>query len=188
MWRDDARDGEGVAGRLEDDAVVRHQALGEELEILGLVGTRPAERARPPSAIATSQKSRCTSSPTDLTIGCLLRLDDARTGGGGRERHLRIRTHNRRTRASLKGRPVTPAGSCAQRTISACTTAFSREPPVPEPRVILRRRFPWLQGLRGHSHAGMPRPWTLTARACRGQSASTPSARWADHRSFARSA
>src|SRR5439155_22943833 len=32
----------------------------------GVVSTRPAERTSPPSAIATSQKSRCTSNPIAL--------------------------------------------------------------------------------------------------------------------------
>jgi len=34
----------------------------------GRVAIRPAERTRPSSALATSQKSRCTSSPIALTI------------------------------------------------------------------------------------------------------------------------
>jgi hypothetical protein len=39
-----------------------------------LVATRPAERARPPSATATSQKSWCTSSPIDMPIDYLPRI------------------------------------------------------------------------------------------------------------------
>src|SRR3954447_14577020 len=56
----------------------------------GVVAIRPAERARPPSAIATWQKSRCTSNPIDLPT-TTSRLDDTTRGVRRAERHLRIR-------------------------------------------------------------------------------------------------
>ena len=42
----DLRDGQGVAGRLEDHAVIRRQAAGEQSEFLG-AARHPASRARP---------------------------------------------------------------------------------------------------------------------------------------------
>jgi hypothetical protein len=58
----------------------------------GLVAIRPAERTVPASAIATSQKSRCTSIPIALTTATLLALDGAGAQVG--KRHRRIRAHS----------------------------------------------------------------------------------------------
>jgi hypothetical protein len=50
--------------RLERHLIVGCEALGEELQILGR-GLDPASRSPDSSLIATSQKSRCTSSAID---------------------------------------------------------------------------------------------------------------------------
>jgi hypothetical protein len=98
--RNEPCDGERVASRLEHHAVVCARLWAKRVSSSGVVATRPAERARPPSAIATSQKSRCTSKPIELPM--TTSPDDDSEGGGGRERHLRIRAHER-TRAGRRG-------------------------------------------------------------------------------------
>src|SRR3954447_1273 len=74
----------------------------------GVVAIRPAERARPPSAIATWQKSRCTSNPIDLPT-TTSRLDDttAEFGGQNDTYGFALAAHP----GESQGRPVTPAGS-----------------------------------------------------------------------------
>ena len=59
----------------------------------GRVAIRPAERARPPSAIATSQKSRCTSKPIASHPPLSLRSTTS-TGDRRAERQLRIRARS----------------------------------------------------------------------------------------------
>ena len=49
-----------------------------------MVAIRPAKRALPPSAIATWQKSRCTSSPIDLPTTLTSYVDDNEGDSGGR--------------------------------------------------------------------------------------------------------
>jgi hypothetical protein len=63
---EDPGDRQRVAGRLQHDPVRRREAPPEQRKLLGSIC--PAERARPPSAIATRQRSRCTSNPIDLPI------------------------------------------------------------------------------------------------------------------------
>src|SRR5450756_1457344 len=68
----------------------------------GVVATRPAERARPPSATATSEEVAMHVQTDRSADGGLLARRVPIEGGGGRERYLRIRAHER-TRASRKG-------------------------------------------------------------------------------------
>ena len=63
MRLEDPRDRERVAGRLQHHLVVAPQAPANSSSASGSVATRPASRTLPASAIATSQKSRCTSNP-----------------------------------------------------------------------------------------------------------------------------
>jgi hypothetical protein len=68
----------------------------------GVVAIRPADRARPPSAIATWQKSRCTSSPIDLPTSTTSDLND-RPRGRRRTRTTPTDSRSQRTRASRRG-------------------------------------------------------------------------------------
>jgi hypothetical protein len=75
------RDLPRVAGHLKRAPIIRAQAPCEQSSASGLVSTRPADRTSPPSAIATAQKSRCTSNPIALTPAPFTRQTDGRTGG-----------------------------------------------------------------------------------------------------------
>src|SRR6185295_987814 len=77
----------------------------------GVVKIRPAARTAPASAIATSQKSRCTSIPILRTITSLVVDNGSR--GGGRSRQLRIRALS--TPGHSRGRPTTNCGLSAHR-------------------------------------------------------------------------
>ena len=111
----------------------------------GSVPTRPAERARPPSAIATWQKSRCASNPIDLPTLHLL-LDDGREDGGHHDTYgFALAAHPGKS----QGRPVTPTGS---RPIASDRPAHPRSPRSPCPGTggdATRRRGRPDRGLRG---------------------------------------
>src|SRR3954447_12033723 len=75
----------------------------------GVAAIRPAERPRPPSAIATWQKSRCTSNPIDLPTTNLPARQHHNGEFGGQND-----TYGFALAAppgKSQGRPVTPAGS-----------------------------------------------------------------------------
>src|SRR3954468_1255919 len=77
-------------------------------KVSGVVAIRPAERARPPSAIATWQKSRCTSNPIDLpTTTSQLDNTIGECGGQNDTYGFALAAHPGKS----QGRPVTPAGS-----------------------------------------------------------------------------
>src|SRR3954447_5098970 len=91
----------------------------------GAVAIRPADRARPPSAIATWQKSRWTSNPIDLPTRPLLLDIDAAGDGGQRDTYgFALAAHPGKS----QGRPNTPTGSQPIRRRTACPTAFSQSP------------------------------------------------------------
>jgi hypothetical protein len=98
----------------------------------------PAERARPPSAIAISQKLRCTSNPTDLPTITSPSTNEKR-GDGGQERH--VRTALAADPDLSQGQPVTPAGSQPITRLSP-PTGFSESPCPERPRRYRLRRKP----------------------------------------------
>jgi len=73
----------------------------------------PADFARPTLAIATSQKSRCTSNPIDLPTRPLLIDDDTESGGHHDTYGFALPAHPGKS----QGRPVTPTGSQPIRTV-----------------------------------------------------------------------
>ena len=68
MRREDPRDRQRVARRLEHHPIVGAELCANSSSCVRRVATRPADRAGPPSVIATSQKSRWTSNPMYLLI------------------------------------------------------------------------------------------------------------------------
>ena len=96
----------------------------------GVVATRPAERARPPSQIATSQKSRCTSNPIDLPTSPPARHDDGRDGGQNDTYGFALAAHPGKS----QGRPVTPTGSQPIRTVRPARPRSPRAPVPERPR------------------------------------------------------
>ena len=94
----------------------------------GLVSTRPAERTSPSSTIATSQKSRCTSNPTDLTP------PPSKSLNTGREKQWANDTDGSALEAQpdkSQGRPLKSPGSTRPSRKPACPYAFSQRAPVP---------------------------------------------------------
>src|SRR3954470_9749370 len=139
----------------------------------GRVAIRPADRTLPCSAIATSQKSRCTSSPIDLTLRSL-RRHHRRLGRTVGQRHRRIRARSA-TRPVARGghrflgleRPSSKA-ACPRCVLpKAPRTQYPDRNPRPgrsprpyfhapiSSRPACRRRVKTLQALRGvHARAG----------------------------------
>jgi hypothetical protein len=68
MRLEDRRDRPRIARHLQRDVVARVGLCANSSSACGVVAIRPAERNRPSATIATSQKSRCTSSATALTF------------------------------------------------------------------------------------------------------------------------
>src|SRR4051812_8901897 len=104
-----------------------------------ILGQLPAERTLPPSAIATSQKSRCTSSPIALTRTPFPR--EHHTGEPWTKRHRRIRARDASRPAA--GRPPKPRVLTPIVESGLPTYAFSRRPriPCPDPDGALRMHF-----------------------------------------------
>ena len=97
----------------------------------GLVSTRPADRTSPPSAIATSQNSRCTSNPTALTTPHPPSLA-RRTGDAVGKRHRRIRAQSAtgQVAGAATENPGLKRPSSKNR---PAQHAFSQEPPSRSP-------------------------------------------------------
>jgi hypothetical protein len=99
----------------------------------GVVWTLPAERAVPPSEIATSQKSRWTSKPIDRIQPSLLSL--TKLGDEAGERHLRIRA--RSPPGSVAGAASYTSGLSAQKSARLPNLRSPSEPLARD-----RRRYP----------------------------------------------
>jgi hypothetical protein len=97
----------------------------------GVVSTRPAERTAPSSAIATSQKSRCTSTPIDLPTALTSSSSRRWTGEQAGERQRPIRARGT-TRASRRGGQRRQARARSASSKTACPAAFSQKAPVPD--------------------------------------------------------
>ena len=138
---EDPRDLPRVAGHLQRHPVTRIQALREQLQHLRRASAiRPAERTRPSSTIATSQKSRCTSSPTALTRILLARSTT-------RENRWANDTDGSALAAQpgkSQGRPPKSPGSHAHRAKRPAQPAFSQRPlsQSPEPKPAPDDRAP----------------------------------------------
>src|SRR3954469_12706921 len=101
----------------------------------GRVAIRPADRTLPASAIATSQKSRCTSSPIDLTLRSL-RRHHRRLGRTVGQRHRRIRARSATRPVARGGHRF--VGLQAHRRKRPAHIAFSRRPLKPSARTVIR--------------------------------------------------
>jgi hypothetical protein len=130
----DPRDRERVAGRLKHDPIVRAETLREQLQLAGRAATRPARRALPPSEIATSQKSRCTSNPMKR-IQPLPSL-----AGPGRRGGRTTRTDPCSQSGQVAGAARYTHGLAAHKSDRPARPAFSLEAPVPETRRRYRPR------------------------------------------------
>src|SRR3954468_9390082 len=101
----------------------------------GRVVIRPADRTLPSSAIATSQKSRCTSSPIDLTFDPF--VDDTDDSG-----ELWANDTDGSALAAQPGQSQGAAtdlsGSDAHRRKRPAHVAFSRRPLEPSTRTVIR--------------------------------------------------
>src|SRR4051794_30269727 len=101
----------------------------------GRVVIRPADRTLPSSAIATSQKSRCTSSPIDLTFDPF--VDDTDDSG-----ELWANDTDGSALAAQPGQSQGAAtdlsGSDAHRRKRPAHVAFSRRPLEPSSRTVVR--------------------------------------------------
>ena len=119
---DQSSNRECVAGRLEGDHVFGAQVGRPPHHRRRISPNRPAERTRPASAMATSQKSRWTSSPMQRMPASFARSRRR----SGLERQLRIRALG--TPGQSQGRPATNRGLSAHRKATACPPAFSLKP------------------------------------------------------------
>jgi hypothetical protein len=107
-----------IARHLQRDPVARIETPREQLKRLRCGRDPPRRRSRPSSArIATSQKSRCTSSATALTSSSSLSATNGRTGGQTTSTDPR----SQRNRASRRGghrncRSRSPSSKTARQT------------------------------------------------------------------------
>jgi hypothetical protein len=96
----------------------------------GLVATRPPERTRPASQIAISQKSRCTSNPTNRTVVSLHM--NAMTGDQVGKRQGRIRAHG--TAGRVAGAATEVMSGSRPISSSACPAYVLPQSPYPGAR------------------------------------------------------
>ena len=124
---EDPRDRPRIARHLQRDPVARVEALREQLERLGpRLRSGPAERSRPSATIATSQKSRWTSSATALTSPPRCRRQAGEPVG---KRHRRIRA--RSATGQVAGAATEKPGLEAHRPKRPAQPAFSQKAPRP---------------------------------------------------------
>ena len=111
MRLDDPRDPKRVAGRLQRDLIVDAETLRNSAgaSATGPVCTRPVRGTLASlRAIATSQKSRCTSNPMNRIQHHLPRARDRRRRGGRHDNYGSVRTAHPDSR---RGGHLQPAGS-----------------------------------------------------------------------------
>ena len=149
MRLDDPRDLPRVALTSSATRSSGPKAPREQLELLRLRLTRPAERTSPSSTIATSQKSRCTSNPTALTT----HLPRAQLEQSGRRSGQTTPTDSRskRNRTSRRGGHRKARAQSPSRKNRPAQHAFSRKPLSQSPEPNPRR--PEQQPSRCHFHA-----------------------------------
>lgn len=143
MGLEDPRGRERVPGGSSTTRSVGARLCANSSSCSGVVATRPAERARPPSAIATSQKSRCTSNPIDLPTPHRLCSTTREDGGRNDTYGSALAAHP----GQVAGAASYTNGLTAHSKRSACPTAFSQSPrtgdeprayapsPAPSPRL-----------------------------------------------------
>jgi hypothetical protein len=134
--------------------------------LAGLVSTRPARRTRPSSAIATSQKSRCTSSAIKR-IGTSSHSLHRRRRGGRNDNYGSVPAAHP---GSRRGGQLQTTGSQPIVSAAACPTSLLPEAPVPEQPPTLTRA-PDASTSCSDLHA----PTTATASASRSTTASPSS-------------
>jgi len=147
-------DRERVAGWLQRHLIVGAEAVGQDLQPFEAGRHATPDRTRPASQIATSQKSRCTSNPTNRTQSPFARHRS--NGEKVGKRQERIRAHGTTGRVAgaatevmsgsqpSQARPAQPTFS--QKPLTRCARRYPRArttPPESSPRSFIPGGCAW---------------------------------------------